>query len=37
MSVKGTLDPIHIGGGTRSLMRDSGRYVETGWWGVDDK
>jgi hypothetical protein len=36
MSIKGTLDPIHIGGGTSSLMRDSGRHVEKGWWGVDD-
>ncbi|MDR6789860.1 hypothetical protein J2Y58_003235 [Sphingomonas sp. BE138] len=36
MSIKGTLDPIHIGGGTRLLMRDSGRHVDKGWWGVDD-
>jgi hypothetical protein len=36
MSIKGTLDPIYIGRGTSSLMRDGGRHVEKGWWGVDD-
>lgn len=36
MSVKGTLDPIFIDGGTSALMRDGGRYVDKGWWGVDD-
>ena len=32
----GTIDPFFIDGGTRSLMRDSGRHVETGWYGIDD-
>lgn len=36
MSVKGTLDPIYIDGSTSALMRDSGRLVAKGWWGVDD-
>lgn len=36
MSIKGTLDPIFIDGGTSAVMRESGRYHDTGWWGVDD-
>ena len=36
MSIKGTLDPMHLAASTTALMRDSGRYFQTGWWGVDD-
>lgn len=36
MSIKGTLDPMHIDAGTSAMMRDSARYVDKGWWGVDD-
>ena len=36
MSVKGAVDPMYFDGSITALMRDGGRYFQTGWWGVDD-
>jgi len=34
--MKGTVDPICFGNSDRSLLRDSGEYVDGGWYCVDD-